>query len=69
MGFEDKKIHNHKSQLICCCTAGNKHNYGLVTAGTVGLPSELQRLLKTIQDLDERSQGACIQGMHFTAWC
>ena len=25
--------------------------------GTVGLPPELQRLLKTIQDLDERAQG------------
>ena len=29
-----------------------------IHSGTVGLPPELQRLLKTIQDLDERAQGA-----------
>ena len=28
-----------------------------IYVGTVGLPSELQRLLTTIGDLDERSQG------------
>lgn len=30
-------------------------------AGTAGLPPELQRLLKTIQDLDERAQGASVK--------
>ena len=34
-------------------------------AGTAGLPPELQRLLKTIQDLDERAQGASV-GVHHT---
>ena len=32
--------------------------FAFAYAGTVGLPPELQRLLKTIQDLDERAQGA-----------
>lgn len=53
-GVSDKRTRNGMvSHLSNALNAAYGH------VGTVGLPPELQRLLKTIQDLDERAQGAC----------